>query len=87
MTEPKYAQVVLGLPIDKAFTYSIPGAFKKSIRIGQRVEVPFGRRVMLGYVVNFLNKTEVKKVKPLKDVIDRRPFLDRAMLKLTRRVA
>lgn len=87
MSEPKFAQVVLGLPIDKAFTYSIPGVFRKSIRIGQRVEVPFGRRMMLGYVVNFLNKTGVKKLKPLKDVIDRQPFLDRTMLKLTRGVA
>ncbi|MBU4140270.1 MAG: primosomal protein N' [Candidatus Omnitrophica bacterium] len=84
---PKYAQVVLGLPVDRAFTYSIPEDFRGFIKVGQRVEVPFGRRLEIGYIVGFLNKTPVKKIKPLKSVIDREPLLDRQMLKLTRRVA
>ena len=87
MTRAKYAQVVLGLPVDRAFTYSIPDNLRKSIQVGQRVEVPFGRRLEIGYVVGFLNKTPIKKIKPLKTVIDREPLLDRQMLKLTRRVA
>ena len=66
MLKSKYAQVVLGLPVDRAFTYSIPEDFRGSIKVGQRVEVPFGRRLEIGYVVGFLNKTPIKKIKPLK---------------------
>lgn len=61
MCKFRYAQVVLGLPIDRAFTYSIPDNFQTSIRIGQRVEVPFGQRVMIGYIVNLINKTSINK--------------------------
>ena len=87
MSTARYAQVVLGLPVDKAFTYSIPQRFKSSIQLGQRVEVPFGRRLRIGYIVDFLNQTSIKKIKPLKDIIDQRPLLDKQMLKLTRRIA
>lgn len=87
MTKPKYAQVVLGLPLDRAFTYSIPKEFKESIKVGQRVEVPFGQRLKIGYIVGFLNQTSIRKVKPLKVIIDQEPLLDRKMLQLTRQVA
>ena len=87
MSAASYAQVVLGLPMDKAFTYSIPERLKSSIQLGQRVEVPFGRRLKIGYIVDFLNQTSIKKIKPLKDIIDQRPLLDKQMLKLTRRIA
>ncbi len=87
MAKSKYAQIVLGLPVDRAFTYSIPENFRESIKIGQRVEVPFGRRFLIGYIVGFLNKAPIKKIKPLKDIIDQEPLLDRQMLKLTRLVA
>lgn len=83
----KYAQVVLGLPLDRAFTYSIPEHSERKVRIGQRVHVPFGRDVKIGYIVSFLNKTEVKKIKPLKSIVDNEPLMDKHMLKLTRRVA
>ena len=87
MTKPKYAQVVLGLPLDRAFTYSIPKDFKESVKVGQRVEVPFGQRVKMGYIVGFLNQASIRKVKPLKAIIDQEPLLDRKMLQLTRQVA
>ena len=87
MSTAKYAQVVLGLPIDKPFTYSIPKTFRKTIKVGHRVEVPFGRRFEIGYIVSFLSKTGLKKVKPLKNVLDEQPLLDKQMLQLTRKIA
>ncbi len=83
----RYAQVVLGLPVDKPFTYEIPESLKSSIQTGQRVEVPFGRRVMIGYVVGLLEHSGIKQIKPLKNIIEPEPFLDRQMLQLTRRIA
>ncbi len=87
MLKSKYAQVVLGLPVDRPFTYSIPEDFRESVRIGQGVQVPFGKRLKIGYIVGFLEKTLIKGIKPLKSIIDRQPLLDRQMLKLTRRLA
>ena len=87
MVKSKYAQVILGLPIDKPFTYSIPAEFKKTIQLGQRVEVPFGQRMKIGYIVGFLNKAQVKQIKPLETVLDEVPLLDKQMLQLTRSVA
>ncbi len=83
----KYAQVVLGLPLDKSFTYSIPEELRESVRVGQRVEVPFGQWLKMGYIVGFTQNSSIKKIRPLKRVIDRQPLLDRQMLKLTRRIA
>ena len=87
MTTAKYAQIILGIPVDRAFTYSIPDNFKESIRIGQRVEVPFGQRVKIGYVVDLLEQTSITKIKPLKTILDQEPILDTQMLRLTRLVA
>lgn len=87
MTNLNYAQVVLGLPIDKAFTYSIPESLRETIQLGQRVQVPFGQRLEIGYVVDFLQKTQFKNTKPIKGILDLKPLLDGEMLKLTRQVA
>jgi primosomal protein N' (replication factor Y) len=87
MTQAKYAQIVLGLPLDKAFTYSIPEAFKKDIDVGQRVEVPFGNRNRIGYVVGFTGKSAINNIKPIKDMLGSKPLLDKQMLVLTRKVA
>ena len=87
MTTKKFAQVVLGLPVDKPFTYSIPEDFKRAIQIGQRVEVPFGQRLLIGYIVGFRDKAPFREVKPLKSILDEMPLLDKQMLQLTRGVA
>lgn len=39
-----YAEVILPLPIDTAFTYAIPRELEDKVRVGHRVIVPFGRR-------------------------------------------
>jgi len=83
----RYAQVVLGLPLDRPFTYNIPGALQRLIRIGQRVEVSFGRRLLIGYVVGLKNKTRIKRVKALRAIVGQEPLLDEQMLRLSRQVA
>ena len=45
-----YAQVSLGLPIDKAFSYRIPKNAEKDALIGKRVRVSFGKRDLVGYI-------------------------------------
>ena len=78
------AEIVVGLPIDKTFHYSVPARLEDKICAGKRVWVPFGPRRLVGYVVNLRTTSGVAEVKDVEDLIDERPVLDEAMLKLSR---
>lgn len=83
----KFAQIVIGLPIDEIFTYSVPSHLKEKIKIGMRVYVPFGNRKMTGYVVDFIDFSKRKDIKEILSVLDERPVFDKDMLKLTKWVS
>lgn len=77
-----FAQVVFPLPFRNSFTYSIPESLFDSIKIGVRVVVPFGKRVLTGFVVGLSDTTAVKeKIKPIRDVLDQLPIYDESTLK------
>jgi len=77
-----YCQVVFPLPFRNSFTYSIPSDFSDLIKIGVRVVVPFGKRVLTGFVVGLSETTDIKeKIKPVKDVLDVNPIFDETALK------
>lgn len=77
-----YCQVVFPLPFRNAFTYSIPDEFETSVKIGVRVVVPFGKRVLTGFVVGITETTDIKeKIKNVKDVLDENPIFDERALK------
>lgn len=84
----KYAKVVVGLPVEGPFSYLIPQKFNKTISIGKRVIVPFGRQKIVGYVVGFTSTSPIKKkLKTIEKVLDEKPIIDRDLLKLTRWIA
>ena len=74
VTSP-YIEVSLPLPLFNNFTYSIPDELSGKASIGARVLVPFGRRILTGYVVNDCEHTEIEQVKPILDVVDDVPLL------------
>lgn len=77
-----FAQVVFPLPFRNSFTYSIPESLDETVKIGIRVVVPFGKRVLTGFVVDITNSSELKeKIKPIKDVLDDEPIFDKNSLK------
>ena len=78
------AEVALPLPIDDTFHYAVPPKFRSSLTVGSRVTVPFQRRVLTGYVVGVLQRTEIEKLKMIADVPDVLPTFDERMLELTR---
>jgi len=82
MPVPKYAQVVFPLPFRNAFTYLIPDEFTESVKVGVRVVVPFGKRVLTGFVVGVSGKTDLKgKIKKISDVLDEKPIFNKKSLK------
>ncbi|MEO6695838.1 MAG: primosomal protein N' [Ignavibacteria bacterium] len=70
-----YVNVALNLPIESLFTYKVPDAQVISIGIGKRVLVDFGKRTITGIITDILNDTHLKKVKPIKIVLDEEPLI------------
>ncbi|MDD4894871.1 MAG: primosomal protein N', partial [Candidatus Omnitrophica bacterium] len=81
-----YVKVALGLPVRGPFDYSVPRHIK-CIKEGSRVWVQFGSRKILGYVVGITPKTTIKHVKPLLEIIDDSPLLDKNMLLLAKKLS
>ena len=89
-----YAEVIVYVnnhSVDQSFYYLIPEKFNERNLIGYRVEVPFGTRVVQGYVVNVskkyngeYDKNNFKSIKKLKDDF---PILTKEMLLLSKVMA
>ncbi len=82
-----YAKVVLGLPVEGPFDYSVPTHLSKRIKEGMRVWIQFRDKKKLGYVVKFSAETNIKIVKPILEIIDDSPVLDKNMLLLTKKLS
>ena len=89
-----YAEVIVDVnnhSVDQSFYYLIPDEIKEHDLVGYRVEVPFGTRVVQGYVVNVSEKynggydrDNFKSIKKLKDDF---PILTKEMLLLSKVMA
>lgn len=80
------AKIVIDLPVEGPFDYSVPDEFRERITIGARVLVPFGRRNMVGFVVGLQEKADVVNVRPLETLLDDGRVIDTLHMELARRV-
>lgn len=80
----EYAEIAVGLPIARSFHYKVPEGLKDKIEIGKRVWTPFKNRLVVGYVLRFVERPEVEEVKSISSVIDELPILDKRLLELTK---
>ncbi len=78
--------VDLAIPtgIDRLFTYTVPPELQDRIKPGVRVAAPFGKKTIIGFVVNISKTTELVKLKNIIDVLDDETFISEEMLKLTK---
>lgn len=83
----KFAHVVIGLPIDEIFTYSVPNHLQERVKIGMRAYIPFGNRNITGYIVDFSDYFDRKGIKEILSILDERPVFSKDMLKLTKWVS
>jgi len=66
-----FAEVALPLAVHGTFTYAIPPDLRDAVRLGSRVEVPFGAKRSTGFVVALTDDAgETKTVKPIRSVLD-----------------
>ena len=82
-----YVKVVLGLPVEGPFDYSVPQDLEEKVNAGCRVWVNFRNKKEVAYVVGLSNKTKIKKIKEITSLIDDSPILNTAMLSLAKEIA
>ncbi|GAJ04167.1 unnamed protein product, partial [marine sediment metagenome] len=89
-SSPLYASIALPIPINTPFTYSVPSKLSESVEVGRRALVPFGKRLLTGFIIGILSHPgdiPLSKLKPIVDIIDDEPMFDHHMLELAEWVA
>ena len=84
-----YADIILPVPLDGCFTYTIPEEMQGRVGEGMRVVVPFGRNKQYVGIVARLHdeKPQGYQVKPLAEVLDAQPILLPGQLKFWQWIA
>ena len=84
-----FVDVILPVPLDGVFTYSVPQPLEGQVRVGVRVLVPFGRSKTYVGIVASANGDEAHKesvprvqIKPIIRVLDASPILTDCQLRL-----
>ena len=89
-TDQRYASIALPIPVDAPFTYSIPDELEVKAAFGHRALVPFGRRMITGFIIGVggdPGDISLSKIKPISTIIDDEPVFDKHMLSLAGWVA
>lgn len=78
-----FADIILPVPIPRAFTYSVSPEIQDEIGIGFRVMVQFGKkRILTGIVAKVHQKApEAYKAKPILDLLDNYPIVNALQIK------
>ncbi len=81
-----YADVLVEIKakgIDQTFTYKIPDTIKNTIKVGVRVQVPFGKQILEGFVLKIKNECNLEyEIKEIIKQIDENPVLNEELLEL-----
>lgn len=79
------AAVIVDVPAkqtDREFDYKIPDKWLGLIQPGMRVIVPFGPRMVQGFVTSLKDKSEFDKLRQIKEPMDLEPVLNSELLQL-----
>lgn len=89
-----YAEVIIDVNnhnVNQSFYYLVPDELKTRSLVGYRVEVPFGTRVVQGYIVNIrkdnIEEQSSKSFKYIKKIKDDFPILTKEMILLSKVMA
>ncbi|MBD2871453.1 primosomal protein N' [Paenibacillus arenilitoris] len=74
------AKVIVDVPsrqTDRPFDYEVPSSMEEWIEVGSRVGVPFGSRVLQGFVTRLTDEADIdrRRLKPLSELLDPVPPL------------
>lgn len=72
--------------VDRIFDYNVDDLIKDEIKIGIRVEVPFGRQTLEGFVLEIKNNSEIKDLKSVIRIIDKDIVLNKELIDLGKKI-
>ncbi|WP_423818358.1 primosomal protein N' [Salinimicrobium sp. TIG7-5_MAKvit] len=81
---PFFINVILPLPLEKHFTYSVSKDEAQFLKPGMRVAVPFGKSKIYTGIVSEVHQRppEVYEAKPIEQILDKTPLVTAGQLKL-----
>lgn len=84
-----FINVILPLPLEKHFTYSVSVSEAKKIQPGMRVAVPFGKTKVYTGIVSKIHQIppEVYQAKPIEQILDEAPIVTDQQLKFWKWIA
>jgi primosomal protein N' (replication factor Y) len=79
---PEIVDIAVPVGLRRTFAYSVPPEFRDRIAAGMRVLVPFGRKLMTGYVVGIPDFARIGKIKlrPVRDLLESEPAIPAALV-------
>ncbi len=80
----RIAKVAVDLSLDREFDYLIPEDLQSAVEIGSRVEVPFGRRHVNGFVVGLADQSALAELKPIGKVLGEKSLVTGPVMELAR---
>ena len=84
---PKYARVIVDQSGSQVFDYEIPDLLAAKIEIGSRVRVPVRMRMALATVIEILDRSDVKGIRPIEHVIGDKPIFNPSLIRLGQWIA
>ncbi|MBN2241972.1 MAG: primosomal protein N' [Acidobacteria bacterium] len=79
---PEIVEIAVPVGVRKTFSYSVPAAFRDRIRVGMRVLVPFGSKVLTGYVAGLPAKAEAGgiRLRPVQELLETQPSIPESLV-------
>ena len=73
-------RVAVTLPVEETYLYLVPRDLEPGAKVGCRVEVPFGKRKVTGYILEQEAPAEDKDLKEISRVLDAEPLFHRSLV-------
>ncbi len=77
------ADIAVNVPLKQLFSYRVPAPFLEAVKVGMRVDIQFGRRATIGFILR-LRRGQAKDLKDILGLPDREPLLEPVGIKLLR---
>jgi len=79
---PDIVDIAVPVGARKTFAYSVPRALQGKIRIGMRVLVPFGKKILTGYVVGNSERNKVGNIRlrPIRELLESEPAVTQSLV-------
>ncbi len=85
---PKYARLAVNVPhVQGIFDYHLPEETQDNFKLGQLVEVPFGRQSVQGVIIEFPEKPAVTQTKAIQKILDPTPVVTQRQIELAQYIS